>query len=61
MVKIMIAPNRYIQGPGVTKEMGNYVSHLGSKFFFIGGPTALSIVGTMTSGKSATLQISIEN
>ena len=44
MVKIMIAPNRYIQGPGVTKEMGNYVSHLGSKFFFIGGPTAVSIV-----------------
>ena len=44
MVKIMIAPNRYIQGPGVTKEMGSYVSHLGSKFFFIGGPTAVSIV-----------------
>jgi glycerol dehydrogenase len=44
MVKIMIAPNRYIQGPGVTKEMGKYVSHLGSKFLFIGGPTAVSLV-----------------
>jgi glycerol dehydrogenase len=44
MVKIMIAPSRYIQGPGVTKEMGKYVSHLGSKFLFIGGPTAVSLV-----------------
>jgi len=44
MVKIMIAPNRYIQGPGVLKEAAQYILHLGSNFFFIGGPTALSIV-----------------
>jgi glycerol dehydrogenase len=44
MVKIMIAPNRYIQGPGVIKEAAKYIGHLGSNFFFIGGPTALSIV-----------------
>jgi glycerol dehydrogenase len=44
MVKIMIAPNRYIQGPGVIKEIAKYVIHLGANFFFIGGPTALSII-----------------
>jgi glycerol dehydrogenase len=44
MVKIMIAPNRYIQGPGVIKETAKYIVHLGAKFFFIGGPTALSII-----------------
>lgn len=44
MVKIMIAPNRYIQGPGVIKDAAQYIVHLGSSFFFIGGPTALSII-----------------
>ena len=44
MVKIMIAPNRYIQGPGVIKEAAQYIGHLGSHFFFIGGATALSII-----------------
>ena len=44
MVKIMIAPNRYIQGPGIIKEIGKYIAHLGSNFYFIGGPTALSII-----------------
>jgi glycerol dehydrogenase len=40
----MIAPNRYIQGPGVIKETAKYISYLGSKAFFLGGPTSLSIV-----------------
>ena len=44
MVKIMIAPNRYIQGPGVTKEIAKYIVHLGSNFYFIGGPTALATI-----------------
>ena len=44
MIKMMIAPNRYVQGPRVLKETGKYIAHLGSKVFFIGGPTALSIV-----------------
>ena len=44
MVKIMIAPNRYIQGPRVLKETSNYIAHLGSKVFFIAGQTALSVV-----------------
>jgi len=38
----MISPNRYIQGPRVLGETGKHIAHLGSKAFFIGGPTALS-------------------
>ncbi|HUS71251.1 MAG TPA: glycerol dehydrogenase [Anaerolineae bacterium] len=44
MIKIMIAPNRYVQGPGVLKETGKHIAHLGSRVFFIGGCTALSVV-----------------
>ena len=44
MVKIMIAPNRYIQGPKVLKETGNFIAHLGSKVFFIAGQTAWSSI-----------------
>jgi glycerol dehydrogenase len=44
MEKIMIAPNRYIQGAGVIKDAAQYIVHLGSSFFFIGGSTALSII-----------------
>ena len=44
MVKIMIAPNRYIQGPEVIKETAKYIAHLGTNFFFIGGPTTLSVI-----------------
>ncbi|NVL92467.1 MAG: glycerol dehydrogenase [Desulfobacterales bacterium] len=49
MIKIMISPNRYIQGPRVLKETGKYIVHLGSKGFFIGGLTALSIVQKQVS------------
>jgi glycerol dehydrogenase len=49
MIKIMIAPNRYIQGPRVLEETGKYIAHLGSKVYLIGGPTALSIVQDQVS------------
>jgi len=49
MVKIMIAPNRYIQGPRVLRDTGKYIAHLGSKVFFIGGPTALSTIKDQVS------------
>ncbi len=44
MHTIMIAPNRYIQGPGVLNQIGDHIRHLGQKAFFIGGSTAISIV-----------------
>ena len=49
MVKIMVAPNRYVQGPRVLRETGRYIAHLGSRAFFIGGPTALSAVQEQVS------------
>ncbi len=49
MIRILIAPSRYVQGPGVLKEIGKYLVHLGSKVFFIGGPTALSTVQDQVS------------
>ena len=45
MIRIMIAPSRYVQGPRILEETGRHISHLGSRVFFVGGPTALSIVG----------------
>ena len=44
MYSIMIAPNRYVQGPGVFNTIGEHIGHLGDKAFFIGGPTAISII-----------------
>ena len=41
MVKILTAPNRYVQGYGIIRDFGQYISHLGSKPFIIGGKTAL--------------------
>jgi glycerol dehydrogenase len=43
MIKAMVAPNRYVQGPGILKETGQFISPLGSRVFIIGGPKALSI------------------
>jgi glycerol dehydrogenase len=39
----MIAPNRYVQGPGVLAELGQHIAHLGNKAFILGGPTALAL------------------
>jgi glycerol dehydrogenase len=44
MIKIMIAPNRYIQGPGVLGEISRHISHLGSRIFFVGGKTGLEAI-----------------
>jgi len=40
MVRIMIAPNRYVQGPLVLAEAAKYVAHLGSKVVFVADPLA---------------------
>ena len=44
MHTIIIAPNRYLQGPGILRKIGDHIQHLGQRAFFIGGPTAISIV-----------------
>jgi glycerol dehydrogenase len=43
-VKIIVAPNRYIQGAGVIRDIGKHISYLGSKAFIIGSKTALSVM-----------------
>lgn len=44
MTRIMIAPNRYIQGPGVLKEAARYLMHLGSRAFIVCDPVAWSSI-----------------
>jgi glycerol dehydrogenase len=44
MPRIMIAPSRYIQGPGVLADAARYLIHLGSRAFFICDPAAWSAV-----------------
>ena len=44
MFNIMIAPSKYVQGPGVLGNIGDHIYPLGQRAFFIGGPTAISIV-----------------
>jgi glycerol dehydrogenase len=44
MVRIMIAPARYVQGPRVLEETAKHLAHLGSRVLFVSGPTAWSAV-----------------
>ncbi|MBC7106999.1 MAG: glycerol dehydrogenase [Firmicutes bacterium] len=43
MKKILIAPNRYVQGPGVLSDIGEQVKPLGDSALVTGGRTALSV------------------
>ncbi|SDF56654.1 glycerol dehydrogenase [Sporolituus thermophilus] len=47
MKRVMISPNRYVQGAGVISEIGNQVKLLGSKALVLGGKTALANVRTV--------------
>lgn len=42
MKKILIAPNRYVQGPGVIGDLGAQTKPLGTNAFVTGGKTAFS-------------------
>ena len=53
MEKIFTSPNRYIQGYGVIKDFGRYVSLLGSRPFILGGKTALSTIRDIVSKSAA--------
>jgi len=45
MNRILLAPGRYLQGPGVITEIGEQAARLGNCAFIIGGKTALSLCG----------------
>lgn len=42
---MLLAPSRYVQGPGATNEIGEHAARLGSKALLTGGKTALSVCG----------------
>jgi len=42
MAQIMIAPGKYIQGPGVIGEIGDHVAKLGSKALVLGSKSGLA-------------------
>ena len=43
MSRMLLAPGRYIQGPGAINEIGTYAARLGTKAMVIGGPRALGV------------------
>ena len=45
MVRIMVAPGKYVQAPRVLDEAGTYIGDLGSRVFFVGDSFAWSLVG----------------
>jgi glycerol dehydrogenase len=44
MVKIMVSPSRYIQGPGVISKIGEYIMELGERAMVIGDKIILSLI-----------------
>ncbi len=45
MSRLLLAPSRYVQGPGALSEVGIHAANLGTKALVMGGKTALSICG----------------
>ncbi len=50
MKKVLIAPRRYVQGPGVLNEIGEYVAMLGSRPLVLWDACVKSIVGATVLG-----------
>ena len=51
MIKVFIAPRRYVQGVGVLKEIGKYVAPLGKRALVAWGPNVSQAFGDLV-GKS---------
>jgi glycerol dehydrogenase len=49
MIKVFIAPQRYVQGVGVLKNIGQYLSPLGKQALVVMGPTVREIFGDQIS------------
>ena len=60
MVRMMIAPNRYVQGPRVLADIARYVNHLGTSVYFIAGNSAWSVVKDAVSQSLNENSISFE-
>jgi glycerol dehydrogenase len=44
LMKTMISPSKYIQGPGAVAEVGQYAAEMGKSALVVGGKTALGVV-----------------
>jgi glycerol dehydrogenase len=51
MIKVFIAPRRYVQGVGVLRDIGKYVAPLGKRALVVWGPK-VSQVFADSVGKS---------
>jgi glycerol dehydrogenase len=49
MIKVFIAPRRYVQGVGVLKEIGKYVAPLGKRALVAWGPNVSQAFGDLIS------------
>ena len=57
MSRMLLAPSRYVQGPGATNEIGEHAARLGSKALITGGKTALSACGGAISNSLSEKQL----
>jgi glycerol dehydrogenase len=49
MIKIFIAPRRYVQGAGVLKDIGKYAAPLGKRVLVVWGPVASDMFGDVVA------------
>jgi hypothetical protein len=52
MIKVFIAPRRYVQGAGVLKEIGKYLAPLGKRALVVWGPNVSQLYGKMVSARA---------
>ncbi|MCK5807098.1 MAG: glycerol dehydrogenase, partial [Mycoplasmataceae bacterium] len=60
--KILIAPQKYVQGPGVLSELGKFVKAYGNNAYVIADDFIMSLVGEKVSkgGKEVGVEITLE-
>lgn len=62
LMKTMISPSKYIQGPGAIAEVGKYASEMGTCALIVGGSTALEAAqGPLSSSlQAAGMTVNVE-
>jgi glycerol dehydrogenase len=62
LMKTMISPSKYVQGPGAVAEVGKYAADMGTRALIVGGTTALEAVQeALTSSLTAAgMKVSVE-
>ncbi len=62
LMKTLISPSKYVQGPGAVAEVGKYAAGMGKRALIIGGKTALQAAQSslMSSLEAAGVKVSVE-